>query len=137
VCGHGHLGPKLLIQYVFTGDTTISQSASTDLSTLLGWTDAVGVKYEPKSGTLLLWGTDGSSNPIVARVDQNNAFSVLVSTNDTTVNDADIPQNIGPDGCYVSRTTANSFAKIDASTLTAIYSSSLVGSPWNIAASAL
>lgn len=115
-------GPPTMWQFTFTGTNTIAQVAATDFSALLGWTAGFGVRFDPLSGNLIIWGNDSGSTPIVARVDQNSSFAILASS--TTV-PMSIPMNMGTAGNYVTAYNFTFLAKIRCSDFTVLQTENL------------
>ncbi len=109
--------PRLL-QVGFTGGTgssTIALLNATDFS-VLGWTQAYGILFNPQDNTLLLGGA-GPSSISVAKINPSNPSTILASS--TTLNGF-LPFNIGIDGKYVTRDTLTSLSYVNGNTLTLI-----------------
>lgn len=120
------LDPPKMWQFRLTGAHTVSLVNTTDFSILYGWTAGFGVKYDPLSKTLVVWGQDSGSNDIIARVDQNNNFNILASSIVSGVAGASIPLNIGKDGKIATQNGLNTVQLIQVSDCTLVQSYNLI-----------
>lgn len=120
------LDPPTMWQFRITGHLTISEVSATNFAPLLGWTAGFGVKYDPLSKNLIVWGQDSGSNNIIARVDQRNGFNVLASSIVSGVAGASIPLNIGADGKFATQNGANTVQLIQVSDCTLVQSYNLI-----------
>lgn len=118
------LGPPTMWQFTFTGTNTVAQIASTNFATLYGWTTASGVRCDPVTGTLIVWGQDSGSAAIAARLDQTSgSFPILASSG--TLPTYNVPMNMGSDGAYVVGYNFTYVAKIRASDFTVLQTNNL------------
>lgn len=119
------VGPPTLVKYHFSSPTTVVSDPGLNFAVLHGWTQAAGVRYDPHTGHLILWGQDASHNNIVARVDQTNNCTIVTSATSTLAAGGP-PINMGADGTYVIPNGLNALVKCETTGLTVLQTVNLV-----------